>query len=170
MRKLPTFLLNLADYIRAKASSAAAKQQAGQMLIGWLEEQISDLCAALEALPAGTGEPDRSPADPAQRPLEDFRNNLVEGVDGALLAILHALDHEDEASLSDARKLTDDRGTLMRKLRNIYNQPEHDRSEEEERSIVDATIAVQNLFFLMAQLVARATGPDLASTAPRPAG
>ena len=50
----------------------------------------------------------------------------------------------------------------MRKLRNIYNQPEHDRSEEEERSIVDATIAVQNLFFLMAQLVARATGPDLA--------
>ena len=141
-----------------------------QKLIGWLEEQISDLCAALETLPAGTGEPDRSPADPAQRPLEDFRNNLVEGVDGALLAILHALDHEDEASLSDARKLTDDRGTLMRKLRNIYTQPEHGRSEAEERSIVDATIAVENLFFLMAQLVARATRPNLAPAALRPAG
>ena len=87
-----------------------------------------------------------------------------------MLAILLALDHEDEASLSDARKLTVDRSALMRKIRNIYTQPDHARSDDEERSIVDATIAVQNLFFLMAQLVARATGPDLASTAPRPAG
>ena len=168
--RITDFLTELGRLHPRQSIGRRGEATSRQMLIGWLEEQISDLCAALEALPAGTGEPDRSPADPAQRPLEDFRNNLVEGVDGALLAILHALDHEDEASLSDARKLTDDRGTLMRKLRNIYNQPEHDRSEEEERSIVDATIAVQNLFFLMAQLVARATGPDLASTAPRPAG
>ena len=168
--QITDFLTELGRLHPGQSIERRGEATSRQMLIGWLEEQISDLCAALEALPAGTGEPDRSPADPAQRPLEDFRNNLVEGVDGALLAILHALDHEDEASLSDARKLTDDRGTLMRKLRNIYTQPEHDRSEEEERSIVDATIAVQNLFFLMAQLVARATGPDLASTAPRPAG
>ena len=140
------------------------------MLIVWLEEQFSGLCAALRNLRAGAGEPASSPAEAAGRSIEDFCDNLVEGIDGAMLAILHALDRQDEGSLSDARKLTGDRGTLMRKLRNIYTQPEHGRSEAEERSIVDATIAVENLFFLMAQLVARATGPDLASTAPRPAG
>ena len=87
-----------------------------------------------------------------------------------MLAILHALHHQDEGSLSDALKLTGDRGTLMRKLRNIYTRPEHDRSEPEERSIAFATITAENLFFLLAQIVARATRPDLAPDAPRPAG
>ena len=108
-----------------------------QKLVTWLEEQFSDLCESLQELPEDS-------------PLGDLRISLIEGLDGAFLVFLEAMEDSDEDTWSFAEQLMGDRRSLMRGIRTRY----HEAGVEEGggQGVVKATNSVENIFFLLAQL------------------
>ncbi len=111
-----------------------------QRLIAWLEEQFSTLPDVLQELPE----------DPA---LEAFRMSVVEGTDAAFLIFLDALEDDDPESWEFVVELMGDRRVMMQEIRSRYLPTEEDDDPERRRLIVEATNAVENIFFLLAQLM-----------------
>ncbi len=111
-----------------------------QKLIAWLEEQFSTLPDVLLQLPE----------DPA---LEAFRMSVVEGTDAAFLIFLDALEDDDPESWEFVVELMGDRRMMMQEVRSRYLPTEQDDDPERRRLIVEATNAVENIFFLLAQLM-----------------
>ncbi|MCE2501845.1 MAG: Na/Pi symporter [Dehalococcoidia bacterium] len=111
-----------------------------QKLITWLEEQFSVLPELLRQLPED---------DPA---LEAFRISVVEGTDAALLIFLDALEENDADSWDFVGQVMGDRRSLMQDVRARYLAMAPEEDDGRQRIIVDATNAVENIFFLLAQL------------------
>ena len=111
-----------------------------QRLIAWLEEQFATLSDVLRQLPG----------DPA---LEAFRASVVEGTDAAFLIFLDALEDDDPESWEFVVELMGDRRVMMQEVRSRYLPTEPDADPERRRLIVEATNAVENIFFLLAQLM-----------------
>ena len=111
-----------------------------QRLIAWLEEQFSTLTDVLWQLPE----------DPA---LEAFRMSVVEGTDAAFLIFLDTLEDDDPESWEFVVELMGDRRVMMQEVRSRYLPTEQDDDSERRRLIVEATNAVENIFFLLAQLM-----------------
>ena len=111
-----------------------------QKLITWLEEQFASLPELLRELP----EDDLA--------LEAFRISVVEGTDAALLIFLDALEENDPDSWAFVGQLMGDRRSLMQELRARYLSMAPEEDDVRHRIIVDATNAVENIFFLLAQL------------------
>ena len=110
-----------------------------QKLVNWLEEQFSHLCEVLGEMPDESS-------------LRVFRSSLIEGTDGAFIVFLDALESGDEDSWSFAEKLMGDRRALMQGVRARYSQVDLEGGNHWQRGIVEATNAVENIFFLLAQL------------------
>ena len=110
-----------------------------QKLVTWLEEQFSHLCDVLREMPEGSS-------------LHEFQSSLVEGTDSAFFVFLDALESDDEDSWSFAGKLMGDRRTMMQGVRARYLLVEPEGVNNSQRGIVEATNAVENIFFLLAQL------------------
>ena len=111
-----------------------------QKLITWLEEQFSSLPELLRELPED---------DPA---LEAFQISLVEGTDAALLIFLDALEEDDPGSWALVEQVMGDRRSLMQDVRARYLAMAPEEDDGRHRIIVGATNAVENIFFLLAQL------------------
>ena len=111
-----------------------------QKLITWLEEQFSALPEALVGLPED---------DPIS---DGFRMSVVEGTDAAMLIFLDALDENDGDGWEFAGQLMGDRRSLMQELRARYLALTPEEATGQHRAIVDATNAVENVFFLLEQL------------------
>ena len=111
-----------------------------QKLITWLEEQFSSLPGLLRELPED---------DPT---LEVFQTSVVEGTDAALLIFLDALDEDDPDSWAFVQQMMGDRRSLMQDMRARYLAMAPEEDDGRQRIIVDATNAVENIFFLLAQL------------------
>jgi phosphate:Na+ symporter len=111
-----------------------------QKLIDWLEEQFSILPDVLQQLPE----------DPV---LETFRMSVVEGTDAAFLIFLDALEDEDPEAWEFVVELMGDRRVMMQEVRSRYLPTEQEDDPERSRLIVEATNAVENIFFLLAQLM-----------------
>ena len=110
-----------------------------QKLITWLEEQFSTLPNLLRDLP----EDDM---------LEMFQISVVEGTDAALLIFLDALEEDDPDSWAFVEQVMGDRRTLMQDVRARYLAMAPEEDDGRHRIIVEATNAVENIFFLLAQL------------------
>ena len=110
-----------------------------QKLITWLEEQFSTLPDLLRGLP----EDDM---------LEMFQISVVEGTDAALLIFLDALEEDDPDSWAFVEQVMGDRRSLMQDVRARYLAMAPEEDDGRHRIIVEATNAVENIFFLLAQL------------------
>ena len=110
-----------------------------QKLITWLEEQFSTLPDLLRDLP----EDDM---------LETFQISVVEGTDAALLIFLDALEEDDPDSWAFVGQVMGDRRSLMQDVRARYLAMAPEENDGRHRIIVEATNAVENIFFLLAQL------------------
>ena len=111
-----------------------------QKLITWLEEQFSILAGQIRELPED---------DPT---MEIFQTSVVEGTDAALLIFLDALDEDDSDSWDSVQQTMGDRRSLMQDMRTRYLAMTPEEDDRLHRIIVDATNAVENIFFLLAQL------------------
>ena len=111
-----------------------------QKLITWLEEQFSILAGQIRELPED---------DPT---MEIFQTSVVEGTDAALLIFLDALDEDDSDSWNSVQQTMGDRRSLMQDMRTRYLAMTPEEDDRLHRIIVDATNAVENIFFLLAQL------------------
>ena len=110
-----------------------------QKLITWLEEQFSTIPEVLVGLPE----------DPT---LDSFRISVVEGTDAAFLIFLDALDENDPDSWAFVEQLMGDRRVLMQEVRARYLALTPEDAGDQQRIIVEATNAVENIFFLLSQL------------------
>ena len=110
-----------------------------QKLITWLEEQFSTIPEVLGGLPE----------DPT---LDAFRMSVVEGTDAAFLIFLDALDEDDPDGWAFVEQLMGDRRVLMQEVRARYLALTPEDAGEQQRIIVEATNAVENIFFLLSQL------------------
>ena len=111
-----------------------------QKLITWLEEQFSTIPEVLGRLPEDN------------LTLDTFRIAVVEGTDAAFLIFLDALEENDPDSWAFVEQLMGDRRVLMQEVRARYLALTPEDAGEQQRIIVDATNAVENIFFLLSQL------------------
>ena len=139
--RIDEFLSELGERNPGQDSERRNAVLSRQKLITWLEEQFSTLPDLLRELP----EDDLA--------LETFQISVVEGTDAALLIFLDALEENDADSWAFVQQVMGDRRSLMQDVRARYlamAAPEED--DGRQRIIVDATNAVENIFFLLAQL------------------
>ena len=84
--------------------------------------------------------------------MDNFRMSIVEGTDAAFLIFLDALEDEDSELWELAEQLIGDRRGLMQKMRERYLALSSEGDSEQQRIIVETTNAIENIFFLLAQL------------------
>ena len=80
-----------------------------QKLLVWLEDALGVLCGTLADIDEGSV-------------LDQFRTTICESVDGVLLALVDAMESDDEMSWDLARRLTGDRCERRRKIRGEYRE------------------------------------------------
>jgi len=138
--RIDEFLDELGRQRPGQSSERRNQVLSRQKLITWLEEQFSTIPEVLGGLP----EDDLT--------LDTFRMSVVEGTDAALLIFLDALEEDDPDGWDFVEQLMGDRRVLMQEVRARYLALTPEDAGEQQRIIVDATNAVENIFFLLAQL------------------
>lgn len=152
--RIEEFLGELGRHNPGPSSERRNTIQSRQKLIIWLEEQFAAVPDYLRELPE---DPD----------LDLFQMSVVEGTDAAFLIFLDALDSEDAESWEFAGQVVGDRRALMQKLRERYLALVPEEQSDWQHVIVETTNAVENIFFLLAQLTRDFQDED--SPAPAPA-
>ena len=110
-----------------------------QKLLTWLEDALGVLCETL--------------VEPAGRPaLEQFRTSICESVDGVLLALIDAMEDDDQTTWDFTRPLTGDRGELMRRMRIQFLEMQPPLHKVEMVNVLLITNAVEETFFLLSKL------------------
>lgn len=110
-----------------------------QKLLVWLEDALGVLCNALREV--------------GDRPaLERFRTSMCEGVDSVLLALIDAIDTDDDMSWDVARQLIGDRGAIMRRFRLQYLDLNPPLERLEQINVLLITNAVEEVFFLLSKI------------------
>ena len=79
-----------------------------QKLLCWLEEALGVLCQTLNERVE-------------QVRLDQFRMSICESVDSVLLSLVDAMENGDRVSWDMVKRLTGDRGAMMRKIRNTVS-------------------------------------------------
>ena len=110
-----------------------------QKLLGWLEDALGVLCETLADID------DRSV-------LVQFRTTICESVDGVLLALVDAMESDDEISWDLARRLTGDRGQMMREIRTKYVETDPPMPHVQLIHVLLITNSVEEAFFLFSKL------------------
>ena len=110
-----------------------------QKLLGWLEDALGVLCETLAELD------DRSP-------LAQLRTTICESVDGVLLSLVDAMETDDPVTWDLARRLTDDRGEMMRDIRTQYLDWDPPLQPLELIHVLLITNSVEETFFLFSKM------------------
>ena len=110
-----------------------------QKLLGWLEDALGVLCETLAELD------DRSP-------LAQFRTTICESVDGVLLSLVDAMETDDPVTWDLARRLTGDRGEMMRDIRSRYLEWDPPLQHLELIRVLLITNSVEEAFFLFSKM------------------
>ena len=110
-----------------------------QKLLGWLEEALGTLCETLVEMG------DRSA-------LARFRTSICESVDGVLLSLVDAMESGDRMDWDIARRLTGDRGELMRRMRAQYLEMDPPLRDVDLINVLLITNSVEKVFFLLSKV------------------
>ena len=110
-----------------------------QRLLVWLEDSLGALC---ETLAAGDGQP----------ALAQFRITILESVDSVLLSLVDAMESDDRASWDIARRLTEDRGEMMREIRTEFLRRDPPLQRPEFIDVMRITNSVEETFFLFSKM------------------
>ena len=81
-----------------------------------------------------------------------LRTTVCEGVDGVLLALVDATGSDDPADWEVTRKLTGDRGGMMRDLRTSYLQQDPPLRKADVLNVLLVTNSVEETFFLFSKV------------------
>ena len=110
-----------------------------QKLLVWLEDSLGALCETLAA-------------DDDQSPLAEFRMTICESVDSVLLSLVDAMESDDRVSWDIARRLTEDRGEMMREIRTEFLRREPPLQHPEFIDVMRITNSVEETFFLFSKM------------------
>ena len=110
-----------------------------QKLLAWLANAVAVMSAALIEL--------------GNRPtLQQFQENICEGVDSVFLSLDNAMEDDDRQSWDIATRLTGGRGELMRRMRGKYLEADPPLPKLDMINVVLITNAVEEIFFLLSKL------------------
>ncbi len=149
--RVTEFLAELGRHNPGQDSERRNTVLSRQKLITWLEEQFAAVPEYLRELPE-------------DRELDAFRMSVVEGTDAAFLIFLDALENDDAESWEFAEQVMGNRRTQMQSVRTRHLALAADNDSEQQRVIVETTNAVENIFFLLAQLTRDFQGDEYAVT------
>ena len=110
-----------------------------QKLLVWLEDSLGALC---ETLAAGDD----------QSTLAEFRMTICESVDSVLLSLVDAMESDDRVSWDIARRLTGDRGEMMREVRTEFLRRDPPLQNTEFIDVMRITNSVEETFFLFSKI------------------
>ena len=110
-----------------------------QKLLTWLADAVAVMCRALIDI----GD---------RRELKQFRESMCEGIDSSFLALERAMEGEDETSWDIAKRLSGDRGEIMRKLRGKYMETGLKLDKSDLVNVALATNTAEDIFFLLSKL------------------
>ena len=108
-------------------------------LLSWLEEQLADLCEALQ----GTTD---YPA------LGNLRTSLVEGIDAVLLVMIHSLDPRHEDFRPIVKQLTDEQGETLRKVRDSYLDATPSLDDAARARVYKIASIAEQVFYLLSKV------------------
>lgn len=110
-----------------------------QKLLAWLEDSLGVMCETL--------------ADIDERSaIGQLRRTICESVDGVLLSLVDATESGDPTDRAVARRLTGDRGEMMRGLRTRYLQHDPPLPKFDLVNVLLVTNSVEEAFFLFAKI------------------
>ena len=110
-----------------------------QKLLVWLEDSLGALC---ETLAAGDD----------QSALAQFRMTICESVDSVLLSLVDAMESNDRVSWDIARRLTEDRGEMMREIRTEFLRRDPPLQHTEFIDVMRITSSVEETVFLFSKM------------------
>ena len=139
LSEIDEFLEDLHSHHPAQAIEHRNDMMNRQKLLVWTEDALGVLCGALREIG------DRSA-------LERFRTSMCEGVDSVLLALIDAIEADDDMSWDIARQLIGDRGAIMRRFRLQYLDLDPPLARPEQINVLLITNAVEEVFFLLSKL------------------
>ena len=142
-RKLLTDISEFLEELQALHPAQSAEERNAarnrQRLVTWLEEALGDLCETLPERPTGSV-------------LNQFRTTVREAVDAVLLSLVDALKDDDRMSWEMVRRLTADRGEMMRGARTVYLQLEPPLPKLDVIDVLRITNAVEEAFVVLSKL------------------
>ena len=110
-----------------------------QKLLAWLEEALGVLCQTLNE------RVERSR-------LNQFRMSICESVDSVLLSLVDAMENGDRVSWDIVKRLTGDRGAMMRKVRVQFLEQDPPLQETEMINVLLITNTVEEAFFVLSRI------------------
>lgn len=138
LRECSEFIGDLHVTHFSKAAEERNVMMNRQKLLGSLEEGLGVLCETLREID-----------EPA---LTSFRTSMCEGVDGALLSLIEAVETRDGVSWGLVDRIIGDRGAMMRRVRHDYLDRDPPPSEMDQINVLLITNAVEEVFFLLSRL------------------
>ena len=111
-----------------------------QKLLAWLEDALGAMCETLVDLD-----------DPSR--LAQLRATICESVDAVLLSLVDAMESNDPITWELTRKLTGDRGEMMREIRAHYLEWDPPLEHVDLINILLITNSVEEAFFLFSKMV-----------------
>ena len=110
-----------------------------QKLLSWLEEALGVLCQTLN--------------ERVERfRLNQFRMSICESVDSVLLSLVDAMENGDRVSWDIVKRLTGDRGAMMRRVRVQFLEQDPPLQEPEMINVLLITNTVEEAFFVLSRI------------------
>ena len=110
-----------------------------QKLLAWLENSLGAMCETLSDV-------DRESA------IGQLRTTICEGVDGVLLSLVDAVESDDPMDWDITRRLTSDRGEMMRDIRTRCLQLDPPLRKGDLVNVLLITNSVEETFFLFSKI------------------
>ncbi|MDE0523525.1 MAG: Na/Pi symporter [Boseongicola sp.] len=110
-----------------------------QKLLAWLEDSLGVMCETLADIDE-------------QSAIGQLRRTICESVDGVLLALVDAAESGDPTDQAFAKRLTGDRGEMMRSLRTRFLQLDPPLRKFDLVNVLLVTNSVEEAFFLFAKI------------------
>ena len=89
---------------------------------------------------------------PARPVLNQFRTNIRESVDSVLLSLVDAMESDNRKSWDAVKRLTGDRGEMMRKVRTHYMEAEPPLQNHDMVDALLITNAVEEALFVLSKV------------------
>ena len=129
----------LAAYGSIHEAAERDSLMARQKLLGWLEQQIAELCELLRTLPVCP-------------PLDSLSAALIEGIDVVLLVLVDTVESGDAAAWPPTTQLTAERGQGLRKLLGLSRKDESLLAPGERKKVLRIAAISLRIFSVMGEL------------------
>ncbi len=143
MKKLLSEIAEFLDELHERHPMHGTEEQNAlrnrQKLLSWLEDALGVMCQTLADIDGRSA-------------IGQLRTTICESVDGVLLSLVDAAESGDPTDRAVAKRLTGDRGEMMRGLRTRYLQHDPPWRKTDLINVLLVTNSVEETFFLFAKI------------------